>query len=250
MWKALSENKEGGRKPVSCFDYNPDPIVSVVIPCYNYGRYVVEAVDSCLNSTFDDIEIIVVNNGSTDPYTNQVLSGLSKPKTKIIHIEHNKGLSNGRNVGIQAAKGRYILPVDADDMIHPTLIEKAYRVLEDKPEVGFVTVGVECFGDWYYLWLPPAFDFNRLLMENIACVSSLFRKQAWQDVGGYNESMLNGYEDWDFWISLAEKGWLGDAIPEYLLHYRRHSSNMSSESAKIHDALVQQIRANHPNLYR
>lgn len=226
-----------------------DPIVSVVIPCYNYGQYLEDAVNSCLNSTFQDLEIIVVNNGSTDHYTIEFLNRLNKPKTRVIHVDKNIGLPHGRNVGIREAKGRYILPLDADDMIHPTLIEKTHQVLETKPQVGFVTVGLEYFGDQYWVWLPPLFDFNRLLVENIVCVCSLFRKQAWIDAGGYNESMLDGYEDWDFWISVAEKGWLGDAVPEALLYYRRHSSNMSTESGKKHSAIVQQIRSNHPALY-
>lgn len=231
-------------------DYNMDPIVSVVIPCYNYGQFVQETVDSCINSTFQDIEIIVVNNGSTDPYTIDVLNRLSKPKTRVIHVKKNIGLPYGRNTGIKAAKGRYILPVDADDKIHPTLIEKAYRVMEAKPKVGFVTVGLEYFGNKQGKWIPPAFNFNKLLVNNIVCVTSLFRKQAWIDAGGYNESMLDGYEDWDFWISLAEKGWQGEAIPEALLYYRRHGRNMSTEAGKKHLDIVKQIRANHPNLYR
>jgi glycosyltransferase involved in cell wall biosynthesis len=229
--------------------FTMDPLVSVVIPCYNYGQYVVEAVDSCLASTFQDIEVVVVNNGSTDPHTNEVLKDLRKPRTRVIHVKHNVGLSNGRNVGIQAARGKYILPLDADDKIHPTLIEKTFRVLEQRPEVGFVTVGLEYFGDLQWSWVPPPFDMSRLLRENIVCVASLFRKQAWKDAGGYNESMLDGYEDWDFWISLAEKGWQGDVVPEPLLHYRRHGRNMSTESGKKHDAIVRQIHANHPGLY-
>lgn len=227
-----------------------DPIVSVVIPCYNYGEFVEDAINSCLNSTFQEIEIIVVNNGSTDPFTIETLNRLDKPKTRVVHIEKNIGLPYGRNFGIKAAKGKYILPLDADDKIHSTYIEKAYRVMEDKPQVGFVTCGMEYFGDDYWVWMPPPFDFDRLLLQNYVNVASLFRKKAWQDVGGYNESMLDGYEDWDFWISLAEKGWLGDTIEEVLFFYRRHGKTMSHDAGQKHEFIYKQIQANHPDLYR
>jgi glycosyltransferase involved in cell wall biosynthesis len=226
-----------------------DPLVSIVIPCYNYGRYVEDAVNSCLGSTFQEFEIIVVNNGSTDPYTIEVLNRLKKPKTRVIHVQTNIGLPHGRNVGIRAARGKYILPLDADDKLRPTLIEKAFRVLEAKPELGFATVGLEYFGDTSWVWIPPVFDFNRLLSENIVCVTSLFRKQAWIAAGGYNENMIYGYEDWDFWISLCESGWPGEAIPEALLLYRRHGHSLSYDAGQRHEAIVQQIRNNHPQFY-
>jgi GT2 family glycosyltransferase len=193
-----------------------DPIVSVVIPCYNYGQFVEDAVDSCLNSTFQDIEIIVVDNGSTDKHTIRILEQLNKPKTRVVKVGKNRSLPHGRNVGISRSMGRYILPLDADDMIHPAMIEKMVRVLEGNPKVGFVTAGLQYFGTQYWEWLPPSFDFKRLLEQNTVCVASLFRKVCWSEVGGYNESMKDGYEDWDFWISVAEKGWLGDSIPEIL----------------------------------
>lgn len=226
------------------------PIVSVVIPCYNYGEFVEEAIDSCLNSTLQDFEIIVVNNGSTDPYTIEVLNRLNKPQTRVVHIKTNIGLPYGRNFGIKEAKGPYILPLDADDKIHPTFIEKAVLVMEAKPQVGFVTCGMEYFGDEYWVWMPPAFDFDRLLIQNYVNVTSLFRKEAWSEAGGYNESMLDGYEDWDFWISLAERGWLGETIPEVLFFYRRHGKTMAYDAGQKHACIVKQIQANHPNLYK
>lgn len=230
--------------------FHMDPAVSVVVPCYNYGEFVEDAIDSCLRSTFQDIEIIVVDNGSTDVNTIQVLKQLKMPKVRVIQIQKNKSLPNGRNVGISHSRGKYILPLDADDMISPTMIEKLYWVLEKKPEVGFVTSGLQYFGDMFWEWLPPPFNFEQLLVENTVCVASLFRKKAWSDVGGYNEGMVDGYEDWDFWISLAEKGWLGDIVPEKLLYYRRHGKNMSTESGKKHQQIIEQIHANHPKIFQ
>ncbi|MGO4181189.1 glycosyltransferase family A protein [Paenibacillus sp. TAF43_2] len=208
-----------------------------------------QTIDSCLASSYSEIEVIVVDYGSTEPAMIDLLNRLNKPKTRVIHVQTNIGLPYGRNVGIHEARGKYILPLDADDKIQPTLIEKAYRILEARPEAGFATVGLEYFGDQSWVWIPPEFDFNRLFSENIVCVTSLVRKSAWLSVGGYNEAMIHGYEDWDFWISLCERGWRGTAIHEALLLYRRHGHSLSYDAGQKHAMIVQQIRANHPRLY-
>lgn len=225
------------------------PLVSVVIPCFNYGQYVVEAIDSCINSTFENIEIIVVNDCSTDPYTIDVLSRLNKPKTRVIHHLENKGLPTARNTGIKEAKGKYILPLDADDTIEPTFIEKTVHVLETNPRLGFVSTGRRHFGNQNSTHIPPQYNFYKLLFQNLCSVTSLFRKKAWEDVGGFNEEMTLGYEDWDFWISLGEKGWFGYRIPEILFNYRKHGKSMITDARKKHKYLVNQIRKNHPQLY-
>ena len=105
------------------------PKVSIVIPCYNHGKFVDETVQSCLKQTYQDIEIIIVNDGSTDEYTNTLLKDYQRPKTKVITIQ-NQGLPTARNTGIREAVGEYILPLDADDKIAPTYIEKAVNVIE------------------------------------------------------------------------------------------------------------------------
>lgn len=224
------------------------PLVSVVIPCYNYGAYVEDAVRSCLRSTWQDLEILVIDDGSTDPETQRVLDGLNYPKTRVIHQE-NRGLPAARNRGIREAVGRYVLPLDADDTIHPTLIEKALLLLEANPGLGFASFWLRHFGDEDWVWMPPPFNFGTLLDDNIVTVASLFPKAAWEEVGGYNEAMRQGYEDWDFWITLAKRGWIGRQIPEPLFNYRRHGHTMVHEAHKKRDALVAKLRANHPGLY-
>ena len=226
-----------------------DPIVSVVIPCFNYGEFLEEAIDSCLASTFKNLEIIVVNDGSTDPLTIEVLQKLKKPNTKVVHLAENKGLPAARNAGIAAAKSPYILPLDADDTIESTYIEKAFTILESNPEVGFVTCGLKLFGDFTGSKIPPKYNFYQLLFENIVPYSALFRKEAWQEVGGFKDNMRLGYEDWEFWISVGEKGWLGEVVPEYMLNYRRHGHTLYNSALKHHDFLIQQIKDNHPHLY-
>src|ERR1700736_2112376 len=128
---------EPGRKCQNKSLAIPPPRVSVVIPCFNLGEYVDEAVDSVLCQTLQDLEIVIVNDGSTDPHTNAKLAGYSKPRTRVIQTE-NQGLAAARNVGIADSRGDYILPLDADDRIAPTFLEKTAAVLDQHPEIGIV----------------------------------------------------------------------------------------------------------------
>ena len=119
--------------------------VSIIIPCYNQGQYVDDAVSSCLAQTYDNIEIIIVNDGSTDKFTNDFLSKYQRPKTKVIN-KRNEGLAEARNTGINNATGKYILPLDADDKIAPTYVEKAVQIIEQDESVGIVYCLAEYFG--------------------------------------------------------------------------------------------------------
>ncbi len=225
-----------------------NPCVSVVIPCFNYGHFLIDAINSALNSTFEDIEIIVVDDGSTDPLTVQILDNLNTPRTRAIR-QPNKKLPGARNTGFREARGKYILPLDADDLIHPTLIEKAVWVLENRHDVGFVSFWLELFGNENLTWAPIPFNFHTLLHANHVTVTSLVRKSAWEQVGGYNEHMTLGYEDWDFWIKLGGAGWLGHQIAEPLFFYRKHGASMITAAQKRHDQIVAQIRRNHRQLF-
>ncbi|MFY0543725.1 glycosyltransferase family 2 protein [Brevibacillus sp. H7] len=227
-------------------DHTP-PLVSIVIPCYNYGKYLEEAIDSCLASSFKDIEIIVVNDGSTDPDTFQVLKKLNKPKTRVIH-QPNRGASAARNAGVRVARGIYIYPLDADDTIHPSLLAKEVAILNARPKVGFVSSWMRCFGHKNLVIKYGRYNFYRLIFRNMIVSGSMFRKKAWKQVGGYNEK-LKGYEDWDFWISLGEKGWLGYIIPEPLFQHRKHGWSKYCASRQMNAFLIRQIRKNHPALY-
>jgi glycosyltransferase involved in cell wall biosynthesis len=204
------------------------PRISVVIPCYNLGAYVHEAVDSVLAQTLDDLEIIVINDGSTDPHTVDVLSTLDRPKTRVITTE-NRGLAAARNLGIRASTGRYLCALDADDLLVPTYFERAVPILDATPELAFVSTWLENFGDEQWLWKQDRCDLPALLAECTVSTASLVRRSAVQAVGGFDEKMpAQGYEDWDLWISLVEKGFTGTILPEALFRYRRRAGSMSS----------------------
>ena len=113
------------------------PRVSVVIPCFDHGRFIDEAVDSVLAQTYRDFEIVIVNDGSTDENTNRLLSSYQRPHTSVLQTPH-RGLAGARNLGIAHASGEYILPLDADDRIGPTYCERAVALLDSNDALGIV----------------------------------------------------------------------------------------------------------------
>ena len=223
-------------------------VISIIIPCYNHGAYLMEAIDSVIGSTFRDFEIIVVDDGSDEVETIKVLGKIDSPKTRVIHQE-NRGLSAARNAGISLSSGKYILCLDADDMITPTLLEKSFHVLENCPEAGVVSTPPQHFGDQNYIWRPIPFSFYQLLRENLLHASCLFRRDIWKAVGGYDENMRAGCEDWEFWIRVAKRGWKFARIDEPLFLYRKDGQSMVSETKKRRRKIFSYIQRKHPDLY-
>jgi len=122
------------------------PQVSVIIPCYNHGRYLDDAIASVLVQTYQNLEILVIDDGSTEPETIEVLQNYQQPKTRIIRTE-NQGVAAARNLGIAQAQGTYILPLDADDKIADSYLEKAVTLLESNQQLGIVY----CEAEYFYI---------------------------------------------------------------------------------------------------
>ena len=223
--------------------------VSVIIPCYNQGEYIDDAVDSVLAQTFHNFEIIVVNDGSTDDFTNEMLKNYNKPKTKVIKTT-NQGLSVARNIGISASCGDYILPLDADDKIGSTYIEKAVKILDENKNIGILYCEAEFFGEWSGKWELPIYNFFEFLCENQIFCSAFFRRDDYNKTNGYNSNMIYGMEDWDFWLSLIERGAGVLRIPEMLFYYRiKNNSMVQTIDPKKKKYLQKIIVHNHPILY-
>ncbi len=229
----------------------PDkPLISVVIPCYNHGAYLSEAVDSVLSQTWQNFEIIVVDDGSDEPETRSILKNFSRPKTRIIHHKRNKGLPAARNTGIREAIGKYICCLDADDKLHPTYLEKALLMLESNHGIGFVYPWTQVFGSENRVWYAPQFDPSALIYYNQLNPPAVFRRSAWESVGGFREEMRLGYEDWEFWIRVAYHGYRGYRIPEKLLFYRRGiDKSFAQSAAEKHDLLFSLIRRYNVEIY-
>lgn len=228
------------------------PSISVIIPCYNLGLYLRIAIESVLYQTFNDLEIIVVNDGSTDEFTKFILQNLDYPKTTIVNQE-NQGLAASRNNGIKMAKGKYICCLDADDSLRPYNFERAYPVLEKDSNIGFVSGYVQVYDEWDQVFGgKDECNFPQLLVNNWVNITALFRKEAWEKVGGYYQGFTTpGIEDWDFWISMLESGYLSYFIPEIFYDYRVRSNSMAREmnDAKHWEKVSRQLVSRHVQTY-
>ncbi len=203
------------------------PDISVIIPCYNQGHYLHEAIDSVLSQTHSNLEIIVVDDGSTDSATRLCMDKLNRSRTKLLR-RPNGGLASARNTGIKAAAGRYILPLDCDDMLAPDYLKKAICAMEAATELGIVYCHAEKFGAESGPWKLPPYSRWRILLGNIIFCSALYRRSDWEKVGGYDETLRRGWEDWDFWLSLLELGRDVYCLPEVGFYYRKHEHSMAT----------------------
>lgn len=228
---------------------NVPPMISVIIPCYNMGLYLHEAVESVLAQTFPQIEVLILDDGSSDEFTRLLLEHFERPKTRIIH-QNNRGLPAARNAGIRQARGRYICCLDADDRLRPAFLERAFAILETQTEVGFVTSHYQTFDGSDEVFRYESCGFPEMLVKNQAMVPALFRREAWERTGGYCET-LSGLQDWDFWISILELGYRGVMIPEVLFEYRVRLDSMYATTSLPENfgRLLGQIAERHKMTY-
>lgn len=225
------------------------PKLSVVIPCFNHGEFLTEAVASVTSAPRNDIELIIVDDGSTDERTANEMAALAALDIHVIR-QKNKGLSAARNTAIRASTAPYILPLDADDRLRPGYIEHGIRILDADPRVGVVYADAQLFGITSDRWVVGPFNPRRLLEKNCLAASAVFRRVVWEQNGGYDERMLDGFEDWDFWIGAHEHGWQFRYVPEALFEYRRAQVSMLTRVRTLEDQVAQYIAAKHAALYR
>ncbi len=229
------------------------PRVSVVIPCYNLGAYVTEAVDSVLAQTYQDFEILIVDDGSTDPATISVLDALDRPKTTVFRTP-NRGLAAARNFLVGHARGEYLCALDADDRLHPEYLTRTLAVLERDASIGFVSTRMQMFGAETREWPDDTrCDLETLLCHDPVHCAALVRRSAVLAAGGYDERMAHqGNEDWDLWIGIAESGLSGVILDEVLFFYRRREGSMSDDCTRgdAHLDSVEHIVRKHEGSYR
>jgi glycosyltransferase involved in cell wall biosynthesis len=208
-----------------------------------------EAVVSVLDQTFTDFEILVVNDGSTDPATRELLADYRRPRTRVIHTV-NRGVAAARNRGISEAIGEYILPLDADDRIGPDYMRQAVEVLDARANSGIVYCGAELFGELNGRWQLPEFSSPHQLLDNLIFSAAFFRRADWQAVDGYAE-MLAGWEDWDFWNCLLGLGREVVRLPGTQFFYRiLRGSRERSLGRLAKCSLVLGMLCRHRQLYR
>lgn len=226
--------------------------VSVIMPCYNDGKNIMEAIDSIVKQTYQNWELIIVDDGSDDEETKRIINEIQNPKIKVFHTEHLRP-AGARNYGIQKAEGTYILPVDSDDRIHEEYMEKAVKMIESNPRIGVVYCKAELFGEKSGSWNLPDYSFKHMLLDNIVFVTALFYKSDWEKVGGFNTSMAQGMEDYDFWLSILGLEREICQIPEVLFYYRikpvSRTTNFQDNCVQVQNT-YQQIYYNHKEFYQ
>lgn len=225
--------------------------VSVIMPCYNDGAYIEDAVASVKAQTYPEIELIIIDDGSDEPRTRAILEKLESSGTTLLHTDRQRP-AGARNAGIAAAAGEYILPLDADDLIEPSYIEKAVRVLDENGDIGVVYCHADLFGEQSGPWKLPEYSLEEMLLDNVVFVTAMFRREDWRRVGGYRTTMEHGMEDYDFWLSILELDRQICQLPEVLFHYRIKPVSRTTKFQKDL-AVVQQtyrtIYKQHPVLY-
>lgn len=227
------------------------PRVTIIIPCHDLGAYLDEAVDSVFAQTVQDFDVIVVDDGSTDEATRRLLDGYERPRTRVFRTE-NRGLSAARNVAAARTQAEYLCALDADDRLAPAYLERSLAVLDADPSLAFASHWVRTFGEEEREWRPERCDLAAVLDMNTLNGAALIRRDVVVAVGGWDEAFRDGCEDWDFWLTLLERGYAGTIIPEVLFHYRRRPGSMSRimMQGDVHLGVFGQILAKHRDSYR
>ncbi|WP_281238869.1 glycosyltransferase family 2 protein [Flavobacterium praedii] len=180
------------------------PILSIIIPCYNSEATLESTLESVLNQDFQEWEAIIVNDGSIDLTEEIALKWANRDKRFKYFSKQNEGLGKTRNFGILKAKGKYILPLDSDNLVANDFAKEAIAILENNNEIGVVHGDAEYFGEKSGLWKVDEFEMSKMLIGNYIDACAIYRKKNWVDVGGYDENMpYQGHEDWGFWIALG-----------------------------------------------
>ena len=224
-------------------------MVSIIIPCFNDVEFIKQSVNSALSQTYESKEIIIVDDGSNVD-TKLILNQL-KPKIDKLITQENKGQSTARNIGIDHAKGEYVLVLDSDDFFEPSFCEEAINVFMQNGKIKIVS----CFANLIYenkfrgVYKPSGGDLKAILINNIAMGSIVFKKKEWGYAKGYDEAMRDGFEDWEFYLRLLSNGGEVFIIEKPLFNYRQRSNSTTSRANKKKYELLKYIYIKHKNLY-
>lgn len=202
-------------------------LVSIVIATYNHGKYIAEVIESVLAQTHKNIEVIVIDDGSTDDTANIV----KKYPVKYVH-QDNRGPSNAFNVGIRMSHGEFYFTPGADDKLHPQYVELCLKEMLKDSRIGFVWTGAQEFGSAHSIRTPIPLRnrFSIYRGPGGQLGAALFRRRAYEEAGGYDET-LPIYEDWDLAIRLVKRGWKGQPVLEPIYYWRRHTTSRNIQAS-------------------
>lgn len=197
------------------------PLISIIIPYYNCARYIEETLQSIEQQSYRNFEVILVNDGSHESDT-KILENIIQEKSYIQYVyQNNKGVANARNTGGRLAKGKFLLFLDADDLLHQEYLQKTIEVLQSTPNCKLVYTKAQFFeaqtGDWR---LSPYLGLKSILQSNMIYITALHRHVDFEDLNGFDED-LQTHEDWDYWIRLLQDGGHAICLDEILFFYRK-----------------------------
>jgi glycosyltransferase involved in cell wall biosynthesis len=228
--------------------------ISFIIPCFNHGPFLQRAIDSVHKIKSLQTEIIIVNDGSTDADTIKILGALEQEgRVQVMH-QINAGPGAARNTGIRASSGKYIIPLDADDMIHPEYPEAAFRLMEAQPEISIAYADFQQFGEAAERMRYKPYCLQELLLQNSIGAAAIYRKSAWQAVSGYDESLRNGlgWEDWELWLHFAYAGlrfhYLDMIGYDYYYHAASRERAFLKDKTKV-NAIIAYFEQKYPDFY-
>ena len=202
------------------------PKVSIIIPVYNTESYVEETIKSIQNQTLHEIEIIVVDDGSTDDSSLIINNFISSYRNIQFFSKKNGGPSSARNYGANFAQGNFLVFLDGDDKLHTTYVEKCISVYEKNQNLEIVYSDAEYFGLKTGVWKLPNFNLNTFLLDNCIPIFAMIKRESFLQVGKFDEN-LNYMEDWELWIRIIQNNNNVYKIPEILFSYRKSTENTS-----------------------
>jgi glycosyltransferase involved in cell wall biosynthesis/predicted O-linked N-acetylglucosamine transferase (SPINDLY family) len=234
-------------------DRQPRPIrVSVIVTCYNYGKFLREAVRSVANQTFEDLEIIIVNDGSTDDSGKVADACVQEFKHRPITVIHQTNSGQpalARNAGIRKASGEFILPLDADDRIEATYLEEAFKAIDADPRIDLVYADSLFDNGKRRERKKAGFYTLPILSKNNQIVyCSVYRRSLWEKIGGYRDN-VRGYEDWDFWIATCLLGARAAYVQTLGLLYNEKDGGVYSQTVAHHETRYARVMLNNPAAY-
>lgn len=235
---------------------NKNISVEAVVTNFNQGNMILEAVQSLCNQTLLPKKIIIIDDGSTDKLSLEVLKNIEKssdfPIPITVYYQENKGVSAARNAGIKKTKESMVLILDGDDKLSPEYIENVSELLYNNPLMVAASSWLHTFGVLDSIVCPTGKDIKSFLSRNCCPATHIFRREIFEKCGGYDENMRSGFEDWDFFLSLLEtspKAYIG-IVEKPLIQYRTApvSSNIKSMDKRLE--LMQYIIKKHLSSYR
>jgi glycosyltransferase involved in cell wall biosynthesis len=226
-------------------------MISIIVPLYNQDRFIIETLQSVAKQTYAAWECIIVNDGSTDASAEKVQEWIKDDHRFLYYYKTNGGLSSARNYGVTKAQFDIILPLDADDTIHPDLLQYVAKAYED-PKIDVVSYNVAFFGVKTGPYKLPKYNYKKLLLQNCFIACTPFKKSAFQAINGYDEDLVS-FEDWDFWIRLLNTSSTVIKLEQTLYYYRKHANesltNTFSQNPKLYYDLYDYVYEKNKHIY-